>query len=86
MGHSIRAADQDDFSGLDFLEGRKNGRKVLAEVIQAIGGRLENHNRDSATHQVLLVAEVCIHSDQSVKSSFRKLKSSPFCIPAQPAS
>jgi hypothetical protein len=32
----------------------------------------ENHNSDPAPCQILLVAEVCIHGDQYIKSSFRE--------------
>jgi hypothetical protein len=45
---------------------------VLAQVFQAIGGGLHNHNSDFATCQVLLVLEICIHRDQDIKSSFRR--------------
>jgi hypothetical protein len=44
---------------------------VLAQVFQAIGGGLHNHNSDFATRQVLLVLEICIHRDQD-KSSFHE--------------
>src|SRR5215469_4980879 len=41
-------------------------------MVQPIGGRLENHNRDLAARQVLLVAEACIYSDQRIKTCFRQ--------------
>lgn len=33
---------------------------------------MENYNTDSATRQVLLVEEICIHRDQDIKSRFRE--------------
>jgi hypothetical protein len=64
---------------------------VLAQVFQAMGGGLQNHNSDFATRQVLLVLEVCIHRDQDIKSSFRKAQklavffSRPARFPNRPA-
>src|SRR5260370_40659342 len=64
---SARTADLNHLPGLDFLEGQNARREVLPEVLQTIGGRLENYNSDSATRKVLLVAEICIHRNQDIK-------------------
>ena len=65
------AADLNDFTGLDFLEGQSAGRKMWAEVLNTIGRRLEYHYGDSAPRQILLIAEIRIHRDQHIKFSFR---------------
>src|SRR5258706_11680223 len=71
-GGSSRTADLNHISGLDFLEGQNARREVLPEVLQTIGRRLENYNRDSAAGKVMLVAEICIHRNRDIKSSFRQ--------------
>jgi hypothetical protein len=50
---------------------------VLPEVLQTIGGRLQNYNSDSAAGKVLLVAEICIYRNQGIKSSFRQPQKVP---------
>ena len=39
-------AHSNDFAGIDFLNGRKAGGEKLAEVIQTVGGGLEDHDGD----------------------------------------
>jgi hypothetical protein len=60
---SNRAADLDDFTGLDFLESQNAGPKIRAKVFETIGRTLGYHYGDSAHRQILLVAEICIHRD-----------------------
>ena len=44
----------------------------MSEVIQTVGGCLENYDSDRAARQVLLVDYIRVHGDQHIKSSFRK--------------
>ena len=71
------AVDLNDFTWLDFLEGRSAGRKVWAEVLNTIRRRLEDYDGDSAPRQILLVAEVRIYRDQNVEFSFRYCQKLP---------
>ena len=67
-------AHSNDFAGIDFLNGRKAGGEKLAEVIQTVGGGLEEHDGDRSASQVLLISKVCVQGDQNVKGSFRKFQ------------
>jgi hypothetical protein len=52
----------------------KAGGEKLAEVIQTVGGGLEDHDGDRSANQVLLISKICVQGDQNVKSSFRKFQ------------
>ena len=54
------------------VEGRGASRKELAQVIEPIRGRANDHNRDFASRKVLLVAEVCVQGNQHIKSIVRE--------------
>jgi hypothetical protein len=71
---SANAADFNDFARLDSLEGQNAGWKVLAEVLETIGRRLQYHNSDPAPLQILLTAEIRIYGYQRVKISFRQFQ------------
>ena len=74
MWSALNPISQVDFAGIDFLNGRKAGGEKLAEVIQTVGGGLEDHDGDRSASQVLLILKVCVQGDQNVKNSFRKFQ------------
>ena len=57
---SNNAANSNDFTRLDFFDGQTAGGKVLAEVLEAIGSRMEDHDGDTPVIHILLVAKVRI--------------------------
>ena len=60
--------------GLIFSMAERQAGKNLAEVIQTVGGGLEDHDGDRSASQVLLISKVCVQGDQNVKNSFRKFQ------------
>jgi hypothetical protein len=69
-GLLIRTVNSNDFTRLDFLDGQSAGGKVLAQVLEAIGRRMENHDGDIATLHILLVANIRIDRNQHIKFRF----------------
>jgi hypothetical protein len=72
-----RTANSNYFTRLDFLDGLTAGRKVLAEVLEAMGRRMEDHDGDTATLHILLVANIRIDGNQHIKFRFGRRKKLP---------
>jgi len=68
------AADLNNFTRLDSLQGLDAGRKVWAEVLKTIGRRLQYHNSDPAPLQILLIAEIRVYRYQRIKIIFRQFQ------------
>lgn len=64
-----RTANSNDFTRLDFLDGQAAGGKVLAEVLEAIGRRMEDYDGDTATLHIL-VANIRIDGNEHIKFRF----------------
>lgn len=75
-----RTANSNDFTRLDFLDGQTAGGKVLAEVLEAIGRRMEDHDGDTATLHILLVANIRIDSNQHIKFRFGRRQKLPILL------
>jgi hypothetical protein len=77
---SDSGANSNDFTRLDSLEGQTAGRKILAEVFEAIGRRIEDHDGDTVPLHILLVAKVCIYGNQHIKFKFCSRQKLPILL------
>lgn len=80
-------ANHNNFARFDAIKSCGASWKKLLQMVEPVGGRLQDDDRYLAPRQVLLVAEVGIDGNKHIENSFRAtVKSSPFCFPDQPAS